>query len=42
MAKTLGGKRAGLQDAKSLKDEMLKLKKKEKQTFDKVNSILFI
>ena len=39
MSKTLGGKRAGLQDAKSLKDEMLKLKKKEKQTFDKVNLI---
>ena len=36
MAKTLGGKKAGLQDAKAMKEEMLKLKKKEKQTFEKV------
>jgi pre-mRNA-splicing factor CWC26 len=35
-SKTLGGKKAGLQDAKSMKEEMLKLKKKEKQTFEKV------
>jgi pre-mRNA-splicing factor CWC26 len=36
MSKTLGGKKAGLQDAKAMKEEMLKLKKKERDTFDKV------
>ena len=36
MSKTLGGKKAGLQNAKAMKEEMLKLKKKERDTFDKV------
>jgi pre-mRNA-splicing factor CWC26 len=36
MSKTLDGKKAGLQDAKSLKEELMKLKQKEKQTFEKV------
>ena len=38
MSKTLGGKKAGLQNAKAMKEEMLKLKKKERDTFDKVTS----
>ena len=38
MSKTLGGKKAGLQDAKAMKEEMLKLKKKERDNFDKVTN----
>ena len=37
MKKTLDGKKAGLQDAKSLKEELSKLKEKEKKMFDKVS-----
>ena len=37
MSKTLDGKRAGLQDAKGLKEEMEKLKKKEKEMFKNVS-----
>lgn len=40
MSKTLAGKKAGLQDAKSLKEEMIKLKQKEKRTFDNVSLLL--
>ena len=40
MSKTLGGKKAGLQNAKAMKEEMLKLKKKERDTFDKVKSMI--
>ena len=40
MKKTLDGKKAGLQDAKSLKEELSKLKEKEKKMFDKVSTIL--
>ena len=36
MSKTLDGKKAGLQDAKSVKEELMKLKQKEKRTFEKV------
>ena len=36
--KTLDGKKAGLQDAKSLRSEMDDLKKREKDKFGKVSS----
>ena len=45
--KTLDGKKAGLQDAKSLRSEMDDLKKREKDRFGKVsrfkkNMLIFI
>ena len=39
MKKTLDGKKAGLQDAKSLKAELTQLKEKERNMFDKVRKI---
>ena len=38
MAKTLDGKRAGLQKAKDLKDELNSIRRKEKEVFSKVRN----
>ena len=42
MAKTLDGKRAGLQKAKDLKDELNSIRKKEKEVFSKVRTKIYI